>query len=303
MELLNQLLQVHSPSGEEVEMKNFIINYVQENYSNWTEQPQIIQDESIGDALYLVFGKPRTAVFAHMDTIGFMVRYGNQLIPIGGPDVETGYELVGNDHLGPISCELEVDKEHNLFHNFPRAIDRGTSLTFQPNLVLTEDYIESPYLDNRLGLYNALKLCETLKDGLIAFSCYEEQGGGSVPMLLDHIMKYQSIKYTLVSDITWVTEGVTHGGGVAISMRDRNIPRKPFIDRIISLANDSQIKYQLEVEASGSSDGREIHHSPYAIDWCFIGAPEAGVHSPKEKVHRKDLEAMLAMYQFLMLNL
>jgi putative aminopeptidase FrvX len=72
---------------------------------------------------------------------------------------------------------------------------------------------------------------------------------------------------------------------------------------IQNMAENSNIPYQLEVEAGGSSDGRELHESPYPIDWCFIGAPEDNVHSPNEKVHKKDIEAMLEMYQFLMSEL
>lgn len=284
-------------------MKQFIMEYVQSHQKEWAAKPEVVVDDTTGDALLLVFGNPRTAVFAHMDTIGFMVRYGNQLIPIGGPEVQSGYELVGSDHLGPIECELQVDEQHNLFHNLPRAITRGTSLTFKPNLHLDESFIQSPYLDNRLGIYNALKQCETMKDGIIVFSCFEEQGGGSVPMLLHLIMKRWAIRYALVSDITWVTDGVKHGEGVVISIRDRSIPRRSFVDRLIAMAEQSGIPFQLEVEASGSSDGREIHHSPYGIDWCFIGAPEDHVHTPFEKVHRTDLQAMLDLYQYLIKEL
>ena len=72
---------------------------------------------------------------------------------------------------------------------------------------------------------------------------------------------------------------------------------------LIQLAEKSNIPFQLEVEASGSSDGREVHHSPYPIDWVFIGAAEENVHSPFEKVYKKDIVSMLEMYQFLMINL
>ena len=101
-------------------------------------------------------------------------------------------------------------------------------------------------------------------------------------------------------DITWITEGVQFHKGVVISIRDKFIPRKKFIDRIISLAKDSGIPFQLEVEEYGGSDGREVQFSPYAIDWCFIGAAEDNVHSPNEKVSLADLEAMLNIYPYLM---
>ena len=114
--------------------------------------------------------------------------------------------------------------------------------------------------------------------------------------------KYQ-IKQTLVCDITWITEGVTAGNGVAISMRDRFIPRKSYVNKIIDIAKKSGIPYQLEVEGAGSSDGREIHFSEYPIDWCFVGAPESNVHTPEEKVHKDDIKNMLELYKVLMKEL
>jgi len=87
---------------------------------------------------------------------------------------------------------------------------------------------------------------------------------------------------------------------VVLSIRDKFIPRKKFIDRLINLVDKSEISYQLEVEAYGGSDGREIQFSPYAMDWCFIGAAEDHVHSPDEKVSLKDLDAMIQVYRYLM---
>ncbi|XOV93153.1 MAG: M20/M25/M40 family metallo-hydrolase [Bacteroidota bacterium] len=303
MELLQRLIDVHAPSGEEFRMTQFLLDYLKKESKKWKYKPQIISGDNLHDSLILVFGKPRTAVFAHMDSIGFTTRYENQLVPIGGPHVEEDILLSGEDSLGPIECKLKVDEEHRLFHDFPRAIDRGTSLVFKPSLNVTKNYVEGTYLDNRLGMYNALKVAETMKDGAIVFSCYEEHGGGSVPMLTKFLYEEYKIKQALISDITWVTEGVTHGNGVAISLRDRNIPRKVFLNKILELANESGISFQLEVEGAGSSDGKEVHHSLYPIDWCFIGAPEANVHSPKEKVHIDDIQSMIEMYRYLIARL
>ena len=38
-------------------------------------------------------------------------------------------------------------------------------------------------------------------------------------------------------------------------------------------------------------------------DWCFIGAAEQQVHSPDEKVHKKDIEGMISLYKLLMKEL
>lgn len=303
MELLRELCAIHAPSGNESGMKEFILRYVKKSKKNWKHAVEIISGDEFQDCIILRFGKPRTAVFAHMDSVGFTVRYENQLLAIGSPDADAGTTLVGTDSLGLIECQLEYDHEHHAFYKFGRTIDRGTSLTYKPDFRQTKEYIQSPYLDNRLGVYVALKFAETLKDGFIVFSTWEEHGGGSVPFLAKYMYEEYSVKQALVCDITWVTDGVHHGKGVAISMRDRNIPRHAYVQKIIEIARKGKIDFQLEVEGVGSSDGRELQTSPYPIDWCFIGAPEDGAHTPHEKVHKGDIQSMIKLYELLLKKL
>ncbi|WP_373400205.1 M20/M25/M40 family metallo-hydrolase [Algoriphagus halophilus] len=299
MKILNELLELKGVSGDESATSQFLYKYVEKQKKIWNVSPKIFFGEDFHDCLLLKFGNPRTAVFAHIDTIGFMSRYDNQLIPVGGPEIIPGTWLVGEDSLGAIRCRLQGDEE-GLFHDFPRGIEPGTRLSFEQNIRIDSEFIEAAYLDNRLGVYNALKLCETLENGWVVFSTYEEHGGGSMPFLLKFIQDNSPIKQALISDITWVTEGVKHHEGVAISIRDKFIPRRKFLEKIISIAKESQVPFQLEVENYGGSDGREIQHSPYAIDWCFIGAPEDQVHSPNEKVSLSDLNSMIELYKILM---
>lgn len=300
MDLLKQLCEIHAPSGNELLMKEFLQKYIEENKHRWKVVPQIMEGEEYQDCLWLVFGTPRTAVFTHMDSIGFTVRYNNHLVAIGGPHTENGYWLRGRDSQGEIRCRLKVSEDDELSCEYDREIERGTELVFECSFRETEEYVQSCYLDNRLGLWVSLKLAETLENGIIAFSCWEEHGGGSVPYLARAIYEKYKVKQALICDITWVTEGVVPGKGVAISMRDRGIPRRQFVNRIISLAKESGVPFQVEVEGAGGSDGRELQSSPYPWDWCFVGAPESHVHSPDEKVHKKDIDSMVLMYRYLM---
>jgi putative aminopeptidase FrvX len=298
-DLLKTLCQIHAPSGNEVAMTAFLLDYVKQNAPSWEVQPEIIYGEGFQDCIILKFGQPRTAIFAHMDSIGFTVRYQDQLVPIGGPRAETGYVLTGQDVYGPVECEI-VEDEGNVHYKFGRALQTGTELVFKSNFRETNDYVQSCYMDNRLGVFNALKVAETLKDGAIVFSCWEEHGGGSVSYLAKYIFEQWNIKQALISDITWVTEGVRHGDGVAISIRDKSVPRRSFVNKIIELADQSGVDYQIEVEGAGGSDGKELQQSPYPFDWCFVGAPEDHVHSPDEKVHKHDIDCMIALYVALM---
>jgi putative aminopeptidase FrvX len=302
-QLLRQLCEIQAPSGHEKPMKDFLLAYIKKEKKNWAVKPEVIKGDKFQDSLIIKFGKPRTAIFAHLDTVGFTVRYFNQLISIGSPHADAGTKLVGKDSSGEIECELAYDIENHAFYKFGRPIDRGTPLTYQIDFSETTDFIQSPYLDNRLGVFNALRVAETLTDGVIVFSCWEEHGGGSVNYLAKYIYKKWKVRQALISDITWVSDGVEHGKGVVISLRDKNIPRRSFVNKIIAIAQKNKIDYQLEVEGSGSSDGGELQRGHLPFDWCFVGAPEQEAHSPHEKVHKKDIEWMIRFYQSAMAEL
>ena len=156
MELLKALCQVHAPSGEEQNMAEFLLKYIAREKKNWLADPELFYGDGLQDCIILKFGKPRTAIFAHMDTTGFTVRYGNQLLPIGSPDAEAGTVLVGTDSYGPIECTLDYDHEEHALYKFARTIERGTTLTYQVDFHETKTFVESAYLDNRLGIYAAL---------------------------------------------------------------------------------------------------------------------------------------------------
>jgi putative aminopeptidase FrvX len=299
MKFLFELLHKSSVSGDESEISNFIVQHVNERSIGWKVRPEIFFGEDFHDCILLKFGIPRTAVFAHIDTVGFMTRFQNQLVPVGSPEIMEGTRLIGRDTKGEVFCKL-IGTEDACYHDFPRGIEFGTRLSFDQDVRVDDEYIQAAYLDNRLGVYSALKLCETIENGWVVFTTYEEHGGGSMPFLIKFIQENSPVKQALISDITWISEGLEHHKGVVISARDKFIPRKKFIDKVVKLAEKSGVPYQIEVEAYGASDGREIQFSPYAIDWCFIGSAEDFVHTPNEKVSLSDLDSMIKMYQFLL---
>jgi putative aminopeptidase FrvX len=298
--LLQTLCSIHAPSGSEQNISKFLLTYIKKESKKWKVTPTILYGKEFQDTIVLVFGKPKTAMFAHIDSIGYTVAYANNLIKIGGPASKSGYKLVGEDKHGAIECKLHVDKERNLSYLYKREIERGTTLTFKPDFKEDEDYIQSCYLDNRLGVFVALKTAETLENGIIAFSTYEEHGGGTAQFIGKHIYEKFKVNQALICDITWVTSGVQHGNGVAFSMRDSGIPRRSYLEKIKAILDKNKVMYQIEVESAGGSDGNVLQHCPYPFDWCFIGAPEDNVHSPNEKVAINDIEQMLKAYKVLM---
>jgi putative aminopeptidase FrvX len=302
LSILKTMCAIHSPSGNEVAMKEFLLDYIKSNQKNWKHKPKVIHGKGFQDNIILVFGKPRTAIFAHSDSIGFTVRYGKQLVKIGGPRIEKGYELVGSDSKGKCEATLNVVKD-TMEYKAKRNFDTGTELVFKANWREDKEYVQCCYMDNRLGCYNALKVAETLKDGVIVFSTWEEHGGGSVSYLQKYLVDNYNISQALISDISWISDGVFPAKGPVISMRDSLIPRRSYINKIIDIAKKHKVAYQLEVEGSGGSDAKELQMAENVWDWCFVGAAEQFVHTPNEKVHKKDIEGMIELYNALMKDL
>jgi putative aminopeptidase FrvX len=305
MQLLQQLVSIATPPGNEKPMRDFLVNYFQNHAGSFKSTPKLIYGDKYQDCLAVIFGTPRIAVFAHMDTVAYMSRYGNELIPMGSPHGESGSILSGADSQGVIECTLKADEyDENdhlcLQYEFNRPIDRGTELTYKVDYREDEEYVQSAYLDNRVGIWNALKLAEEMDNMILVFSCWEEHYGGSTIYMGKFVYEEFGIQKVLISDITYVTPGIKHGDGAVISIRDSGIPRRDYVNRIISLAKESGIPYQLEVECYGGSDGNELQRSPYPINWCFVGAPVNNMHTPNEKLLKSDLQAMLEMYKYLL---
>ena len=301
--LIETLCKIQAPSGDESKLKQFLIGHVNKHSSEWKATPQVIKGEPFQDNLMLVFGQPKVAYYSHMDSVGFTTRYENQLITIGSPEAENGDQLVGEDNLGPIECTTKIDGNGNAFHDFKRTIEPGTSLVYKPNFKKEAETITSCYLDNRLGVFALLQLANTMEHGVLVFSTYEEHGGGSAGFLATYLYNKYQIRQSLIIDVTWVTEGIHLGHGPVVSLRDAYIPRKKFVNEIISHLDESSLIYQKEVEASGGSDGSELQKSSLPIDWCFIGVPINNPHTAKEEANIFDIIRLITLLETLSVKL
>src|SRR3989344_7618251 len=92
-ELLLRLLKGPvSVSGDEAQMSHFVklIAHLPEYRAQASEY--LVKQMPDGTVL-VVKGKPKFAILAHMDTVGFTVGYKRKLIDIGGPECKKGDEL------------------------------------------------------------------------------------------------------------------------------------------------------------------------------------------------------------------
>jgi len=242
---------------------------------------------------------PRVALFAHIDTCGFTVGYGDpiQLISIGGPDFtsDTRIRILGSTD-GNTGKLISVDERWTV-----KGLDckPGDRLVYSAESVITKTTVKAPYLDNRAGIWAALYALQNCEQICVCFTTGEETGGSGAMICAKYIYEKLGITKTLVCDITWDTEFVHCGDGVAISRRDRWVPSQNYVNQLIGLADGSGIKYQIEIESDGGSDGGGIERSGCPIDWAFIGAPEKNPHCDNEEIDLSDLDAMGNMLVYL----
>jgi putative aminopeptidase FrvX len=290
LELLEQLLQIEGPSGDECAAADVVEREL--------ERVPGIRRHRLGDMVLAVRGQPRMAVMAHLDTVGFTLGYGGELIPIGSPQARAGTRLRSRqgDRVERGRIRMQERTPH-----LDGADDTppGSRWVFDAPLTREGDVLRAAYFDNRAGVWNALRVAEQCEHVAVAFTVCEEQSGRGALIAARWLWEELRIPRVLISDITWHTEHVHRGRGPAISVRDQYVPPQRFLDEIVSLASRSGIPHQLEIESSGSSDGGAVERSGVPMDWCFVGAAEEASHTPDEVVNASDLEAMTALYVYL----
>ena len=60
-------------------MTEFVLDYIKINQDSWKVKPELFYGDGFQDCIVLVFGKPTTAIFAHLDSIGYTVKYNNEV--------------------------------------------------------------------------------------------------------------------------------------------------------------------------------------------------------------------------------
>jgi putative aminopeptidase FrvX len=250
----------------------------------------------IGDnVIALKGGLPRTAIFAHTDTVGFTLGYKRKLIPVGSPAPKDKEPLRCAEGLTGL---LRITEDGWRLKRVRTAEGKrvepipGTRWVYDHTPEVKKGAITSPYLDDRAGVWAALQALTRSPNIAVAFCTGEEQHGHGARICADWLYRKHNITQALISDITWHTDDTPNGKGVVISIRDQFSPRQVFLDRVIGLAAESDIPHQAEIQSAGSSDGGHILRSPVPMDWVFIGAPEKVPHTSREQAELSDLNAM-----------
>lgn len=327
---LTKVLDIPTPSGFEREgqklFEQFANKYVDE-----------IDFDTLGNVVAHKNnpGKKKLMITAHIDEVGFMVKYIDDngmlyIVPIGGVDLMLlpGTRLAvhhrGNSFLGIVGrkpIHLLSEKERNSFsiedtwvdlgfkskEHALQCISVGDPVTFSTDRVqISDDYLVTRSADNKIGSLILLELmrelhnCKTNYDIYFVSTVQEEIGlRGAMPAVTQ-------IKpdIAIVIDATHATDYPNINqrlyGDVRLS-RGPSLCISPDTDRnlineIVQTAIRENIPYQLEGHPNASgTEARAIQIQCKGIQTAIVSYPVRYMHSPSEVVSITDVKNCIAL--------
>lgn len=315
MELLNNLINLYGPSGNENDVRAFIKEYAENlGYSTGTDAMGNLAAHK-NDAN----GK-KIMIAAHMDEIGVIATYIDEkgfvrFSAVGGLEVKKLVHrrvIFKNGTVGVIGCEEEAfDEKAKLSKLFidigaadrdeaQKSVSIGDMAVFEGQTHINGDIIISKTLDNRAGCYVLLKAMEKIKtdkDLYFVFTTQEEVGlRGARTAAYAH-----DFDYAIAVDVTDTGDtpsapamAVKLGGGAAIKVMDRSILCDADVrEAMLQAAKDGNIPYQLEIMNDGGTDAGAIHTSRSGVKTGGISVPTRYIHSPSEMASIADINSCI----------
>ncbi len=329
LDLLKRLTETPGISGREEQVRELVIKemrpYVDE-----------IKVDSMGNVIGVKHGSGKTKIMidAHMDEIGFLVKYIDEngylrVQPVGGHDpsvlvaqrvwvhTESGsYRGVMTPARKPI--HLQRDKAegaptlNDLFVDTGLSADKvkelieiGDFITMDRGLEVLGDNVISKAMDDRSGLFVMLETLKRLKKtSATIYTCAAVQeevglrGAGTAAYFAD-------ADITIALDTTLAVEMpgsspqdavTTIGSGVAIKVMDGgHIAHYKLMKGLRELARREEIPFQMEILPGGTTDAAAMQRARGGTISATLSLPSRYVHTVNEMLSLDDLEAAIAL--------
>lgn len=314
MELLKKLTQCDGASGNE---KN-ISAMIEAEVRSYADE---IYSDALGNLVVHKKGNGKKIMFAaHMDEIGIVVTYiGNdgflRFSGVGGlytKNLINRKVRFENGIIGVIGSEQQnekcavskmyIDISAKNREEAEKYVSLGDTAAFVGDFYTQNDNVISKALDNRAGCYvliETLKKVKSDNDLYFVFTVQEEVG------LRGARTAAYSVEpdYAIAVDVTDVGDtpecekvAAKLGGGAAIKVMDYSVICDFSVrEKLIELAKNNNIAYQLDVITSGGTDAGVMHLSRGGVRSGGISVPARYIHSPSETVNISDLKCCIEL--------
>lgn len=317
--MLKDLCNINSTSGDEKEIREFILNEIKDSCE--------YSVDSLGSIIAFKKGKkaPKNKVMicAHMDEVGFIItditsdgylKFGlvggidtkvivNRVITVNGIDGVIGLKpvhLLSDDEKSksPSLKSLFIDIGAKNREEAEKYVSLGDYAYFKNDFYeLGNGMIKSKALDDRIGCMLMIELIKSdlEYDTYFCFNVQEEVG----------LRGSACTSYSVQSDISVVLESTTAGdlcgvtggdrvcvlgnGPVVSFMDGRTIYDKDLYNLAMSVAKDNCLKVQTKTAIAGGNDAGAIQTSGKGSRVMAISLPCRYIHSASSVVKADDI--------------
>lgn len=320
--MLKDLCLLNGTSGDEVRVRDYIINEIKE-YSTY-------EVDNLGSIIAYKKGKKKpnktVSVNAHMDEVGFIITGITsdgylRFAPVGGIDTKVCLDrvvTVGENRINGVIADkayhLLEDSEKDKAPSFDKLlIDIGAKSETEAQSVVSlgdfayfesdytelgNGYIKAKALDDRIGCMLMIELIksELEYDTVFCFNVQEEVG----------LRGSKCTSFAVGADISIVLEATTAGdldgvtgadrvcvlgnGGVVSFMDNRTIYDRELYKLAMNTALENNIPVQTKTAVAGGNDAGSIQTSGKGAKVMALSLPCRYIHSPSSVVKKSDID-------------
>lgn len=333
-DLLGKLSNADSVASNENEVRG-ILKVELADYAN------TFQYDGIGSLIVTKKSKkenaPTIMFAAHMDEVGFMVRYISEigfayLMPLGGVEdraksmqmvrvtESSGKKIIGllnveRDVNGNI-IQMYVDFGFNTKDEVLKAgIDVGNMVTFDSEYKETSapDVVAGKAMDDRSGCWSLVNAMKGLRNTdvdvnvVAAFTSSEEvgiRGGRLVSKIVDPDVFFA----VDVAKNPELDRGFMNtrklGHGPMLEFFDKTmIPNPKLVSFVRKVADNKQLSYQKDMFKGGGTDAGTAHLENGGTTSMVMGLPLRYCHDPYSFANKNDLVTMSKLIQEISINI
>ena len=315
-ELISKLTAIFGPSGREGAVSQAIAQLA----APYADE---ITSDTLGNLIIHKKGEgPKLMLAAHMDSIGLVVTYMEEdgslrFGKIGGvtaKEIRNAPIRFENGVIGAVKVHGKAAEDKLTLDDLYLDIGAGSREEAQSMVRLGDiavyatvagkagNRVISPYLDNRVSCAVLLKVLEQLKtsryDLYFVFTVQEElglRGAKTAAYGIDPDLAI-AVDVTGAYDYRGAPKAgcAVLGGGAAIKVMDSSVICHPeLVEQFSLLANQRNIKAQMDVLTRGGTDAGVIHQSRRGVKTGGISIPCRFAHTPTSVADMSDVEACI----------
>ncbi|MBR0142436.1 MAG: M42 family metallopeptidase [Ruminococcus sp.] len=320
-ELLRELCLINGVSGDEKAVREVIINKIKDVCNDY-------RIDNLGNLICFIKGRKsgkKLMICAHMDEVGFIVKYINgdgtlSFGAVGGidPSVVIGRQvkvgkingIIGSTAVHNLSKEqrekapsmdsLYIDIGAESKADAEKYVKLGDCAYFESEFAeLGERRIKSKAIDDRAGCAMMIKLMheELEYDTFFVFNVQEEIGlrGSTVSAFSvnpDFAIVLESTTASDIDGVSGARKVCQLGKGAVVSFMDRStVYDKGLYNLAFDISEKNNIPCQTKTMVAGGNDSGAIHISRGGVRTIAVSVPCRYLHSPSSVIEMNDLES------------